>query len=166
LIASRIAPIPQIPTTVSHEARSSDTAAIVADVPDRKIEAAPSAADAEVAVARLAAMSADLRGCVIVDPGGNPLAASGDAAAWGDAARELLAAADSAAGEPAVQAHVGIEDGEAFAVRHGGFALVAAAERFALASLMLFDMSAVLRDLVRGPDAPSIREPSANGAYG
>jgi hypothetical protein len=155
-----------MPTTVSHEARSSDTAAIVADVPDPKTKAAPSAADAEVAVARLAAMSADLRGCAVLDPDGAPLAASGDSAAWGEAARELLAAADAAAGEPAVQAHVGTEDGEAFAVRHEGFALVAAAERFALASLMLFDMRAVLRDLVRGPDAPSIREPSANGAHG
>jgi hypothetical protein len=135
-------------------------------VSDPKTEAAPSAADAEVAVARLAAMSADLRGCVILDPDGNPLAASGDVAAWGEAARELLSAADSAAGEPAVQVHVGTEDGEAFAVRHEGFALIAAAERFALASLMLFDMRAILRDLVRGPEAPSIREPSANGAPG
>jgi hypothetical protein len=135
-------------------------------VPDPKTKAAPSTADAEVAVARLTAMSADLRGCAILDPDGAPLAASGDSAAWGEAARELLDAADAAAGETAVQAHVGTEDGEAFAVRHEGFALVAAAERFALASLMLFDMRAVLRDLVRGPDAPSVREPSANGARG
>jgi hypothetical protein len=148
------------------DALSDAVAAIVADVPNSTTPAPPSAADAEVAVARLAAMSAELRGCVIVDPEGKPLAASGDAAAWGEAAAELLAAADSAAGEPVVQAHVGIEDGEAFAVRHDGFALVAAAERFALASLMLFDMRAVLRDLVRGPDAPSIRDPSFNGAHG
>jgi hypothetical protein len=132
-------------------------------VPDPATDAAPSAADAEVAVARLAALSADLRGCVILDPDGKALAASGYTTAWGEAARELLAAADEAAGEPAVQAHVGIEDGEAFAVRHEGFALVAAAERFALASLMIFDMRAVLRDLVRGPDAPSIRDPAVNG---
>ena len=38
-----------------------------------------------------------------------------------------------------------------FAVRHQGFALVAAAERFALAGLMVFDIRAALRDLVRGP---------------
>ena len=47
----------------------------------------------------------------------------------------MLAAADAAAGEPVTHAHVGTEDGEAFAVRLGGFALVAAAERFALAGL-------------------------------
>ena len=121
----------------------------------------PSAADAEVAVARLQAMSADMRGCVILAEDGSPIAASGDADAWGEAARELLAAADRAAGETASQAHVGTEDGEAFAIRQDGYAVVAAADRFALASLMMFDMRAVLRDLLRGPDAPSIREPEA-----
>ena len=133
---------------------------------DSTTSTAPSAADAEVAVARLAAMSADLRGCVILDSEGEPLAASGDPGAWGEAGRELLAAADAAAGEPVVAAHVGIEDGEAFAVRHDGFALVAGGERFALASLMIFDMRAVLRDFARGPDAPPIREPHSNRAAG
>ena len=37
-----------------------------------------------------------------------------------------------------------------FAVRQGGYAAVAVAERFALAGLMVFDMRAVLRDLARG----------------
>jgi hypothetical protein len=44
---------------------------------------------------------------------------------------------------------VATEDGEAFAVRHEDLAMVAVAERFTLASLMIFDMRAVLRDLVR-----------------
>ncbi len=166
MTASRTAPIAQIPTTVSHEALSSDTAAIVADVPDRTTQGAPSAADAEVAVARLAAMSADYRGCVILDSDGEPLAASGDAADWAEAGRELLAAADAAAGEPVVSAHVGTEDGEAFVARHNGLALIAAADRFTLASLMIFDMRAVLRDLAAGPDAPAIRDASPNGAPG
>jgi hypothetical protein len=111
---------------------------------------APSAADAEVAVARLQAISADLRGCVVFGPGGEPLGASGDLDAWAEAGHGLLAAADAAAGEPASAAHVGTEDGEAFVVREAGCAIVAATERFALASLMAFDMRAVLRDLVRG----------------
>jgi hypothetical protein len=135
-------------------------------VPDPTPQSAPSVADAEVAVARLEAMSADLRGCVILDSAGEPLAASGELGAWAQAGRELLGAADEAAGEPVVAAHVGVEDGEALAVRQDGFALVAAAERFALASLMLFDMRAVLRDLARGPDAPSIRSAKANGVAG
>jgi hypothetical protein len=130
-------------------------------MPDPAANGAPSAADADVAIARLEAMSADLRGCVILAADGAALAASGDPDAWGEAARELLAAADAAAGETATHAHVGTEDGEAFAVRQDGYALVAAANRFALASLMLFDMRAVLRDLLLGPDASVTREPEA-----
>jgi len=115
-------------------------------------------------VARLTAMSADLRGCVILDSEGEALAASGPLEGWARAAAGMLAAADAAAGEPVAYAHVGTEDGEAFAVRHRGFALVAAAERFTLAGLMLFDIRAVLRDLARGPDAPPVRRPGAEAA--
>ena len=45
-----------------------------------------------------------------------------------------------------------------------GFALVAAAERFTLAGLLLFDIRAVLRDLARGPDAPAARVAKAEAA--
>ena len=112
-------------------------------------------------------MSADLRGCVILDQEGAPLAASGPSDSlerWGEAGRAMLAAADAAAGEPVAHAHVGTEDGEAFAVRHAGFALVAAAERFTLAGLMLFDIRAVLRDLARGPGVPQARRAEARAA--
>jgi hypothetical protein len=120
-------------------------------MPDPTASGAPSVADAEVAVARLAAISDDLRGCVILAADGPALAATGELESWAEAGRGLLAAADSAAGEPVTHAHVGTEDGEAFAVRHAGFALVAAAERFALAGLMLFDIRNVLRDLAQAP---------------
>jgi hypothetical protein len=111
---------------------------------------APSAADAEAAVARMREMSADLRGCAILDASGVALAATGDAERWGAAGADLLAAADAAGEEPAAQVHVGTEDGEAYALREGGLAIVAVAERFALSSLMLHDMRMVLRDLVVG----------------
>jgi len=104
---------------------------------------------AEAAVGRLREMSADLRGCALLGPGGEVLAATGEADKWGSAAAELLAAADSAGGEPAGHVHVATEDGEAFAVRENGLAMVAVADRFTLASLMIFDMRAVLRDLAR-----------------
>jgi hypothetical protein len=141
-----------MPTTVSHEALPTVTAAIVADVADPSAAARPSlptVAESEVALARLRAMSSDVRGGVLLAPDGTPLAASGDPQRWGEAASQLLAAADAAAGEPVTHAHVGTEDGEAFAVRQQGFALVAATERFALASLIFSDIRAVLRDLVR-----------------
>ena len=77
-------------------------------------------------------------------------AASGDPEGWGDAGRELIAAADAAGGEPVAQAHVATGDGEAFCVREGGLVAVAVTERFALASLMFFDMRSILRDLAAG----------------
>ena len=94
-------------------------------------------------------MSPDLRGCAILDAEGEALAATGGRERWGQAGAALLAAADAAGDVPASHAHVATEDGEAFAVRHGGLAMVAVAERFTLASLMIFDMRAVLRDLAR-----------------
>jgi hypothetical protein len=94
-------------------------------------------------------MSPDLRGCAVLDSEGRALAASADPERWAEAGAALLAAADAANGEPASHLHVATEDGEAFAVRHEGLAVVAVAERFVLASLMVFDMRAVLRDLAR-----------------
>jgi hypothetical protein len=102
---------------------------------------------AEAAVGRLREMSADLRGCALIGPGGEVLAATSEAERWGEPAAELLSAADAAGGEPASHVHVATEDGEAFAVREGGLAMVAVADRFTLASLMIFDMRRVLRDL-------------------
>jgi hypothetical protein len=110
----------------------------------------PSGEPAEAAVARLGEMSPDLRGCAILGSEGHALAASGDAVQWADAGAALLAAADAAGHEPASHVHIATEDGEAFAVRHEGLAMVAVAERFTLASLMIFDMRAVLRDLAKG----------------
>jgi hypothetical protein len=104
---------------------------------------------AEAAVGRLREMSPDLRGCALIGAGGEVLAATGETDRWGPAAVEFLSAADAAGGEPASHVHVATEDGEAFAVRHEDLAMVAVTERFTLASLMIFDMRAVLRDLPR-----------------
>jgi len=110
-------------------------------------EVAPSREDAEAAVARMLEMSADARGCAVLGPGGDVLAASGDVDRWGEAAAAFLEAADAAGERPAGHVHVATEDGEVFAVRHRGVAMVAVSERFTLASLMLFDMRTVLREL-------------------
>jgi hypothetical protein len=108
---------------------------------------ASATASATASLERLREMSADLRGAAILDGQGEVLAATGDHDEWRDAARDLFAAADAAAGEPAERLHVATEDGEAFGLRSGAHAAVVVAERFTLASLMLFDMRAVLRDL-------------------
>jgi hypothetical protein len=118
---------------------------------------APSRAGADAAVARLQELSAEIRGAAILDEAGEVLAATGPAERWAGPARELLAAADAAAGEPALQVHVGTEDGEAFAVRQDGLAAIAVADRFSLASLMTSDLRAVLRELARG-ELPRERE--------
>ena len=105
--------------------------------------------DSERAVARLREMSTDLRGCAVLDEEGRVMAASDDPERWESAGMAFLAAADAAGDEPASHVHVGTEDGEAFGVRHQGLTMVAVAERFTLASLMIFDMRAVLRDLAK-----------------
>ena len=111
---------------------------------------APTRETAEAAIARMREMSADLRGCAVLDGEGEALAASGDLARWQEAAAVLLGAADLAGGERAESLHVGTEDGEVFAARHGDLAMVAVSERFTLASLMLFDMRTVLREMAGG----------------
>ncbi|HYJ23180.1 MAG TPA: hypothetical protein VEW07_14295 [Solirubrobacterales bacterium] len=102
---------------------------------------------AEAALAFLGEMSPDLRGAAILDSGGAVLAASGDPERWREDAAALFAVADRADGEPAEQLHVATEQGEVFALRHAGLAAVVVSERFALASLMFFDMRSTLRDL-------------------
>jgi hypothetical protein len=100
------------------------------------------------AVAYLEEISPEMRGCAILDLGGEVLAASGeDAADWAEPAGELISAADGATGEEATHVHVATGDGEVFAVRHGSYIAVAVAERFVLSSLMAFDLRAVLREL-------------------
>jgi hypothetical protein len=119
----------------------------------------PSPAEAQLAVARMREMSADLRGCAVLDASGEALATSGEERRWAEAGRSFLAAVDGAGGAPAAAAHVATEDGEAFAVRHGSLAMVAVADRFTLASLMLSDMRTVLRDLAGGRGIPDRRKP-------
>lgn len=105
---------------------------------------------AEAALAFLAEMSPDLRGAAILAEGGAVLAASGEEDRWTEDVTALLAVADRTGSEPVEQLHIGTEQGEVFALRHAGLVAVAVTERFALASLMLFDMRSVLRDLAAG----------------
>jgi hypothetical protein len=108
---------------------------------------------AERGVLRLREMAADVRGCAVLDADGRVLAASGDPERWQQAADALLGEADDARDEPAEHVHVATEDGEAFAVRHRGLAMVAVADRFTLASLLTSDMRTVLRELAGGEAA-------------
>jgi hypothetical protein len=101
-------------------------------------------------------LSTDIRGAVLLDAAGSV------ASSWrGDAERgermrdpllELLARADEAAGGagPVSQVQVGTADGAVFCVRHGDWVLGVVAGRFALPSLMFYDLRRVLADLSEG----------------
>ena len=123
---------------------------IFTEMPDAAATEPVSGDSAEAALAFLTEMSVDLRGAAIIDSGGAVLAASDQPDRWREDAAALFAVADSAEAEPVEQVHVATEQGEVFALRHRGLAAVVVTERFALASLTLFDMRSVLRDLARG----------------
>src|SRR3954453_14578387 len=127
-------------------------------MPEAAPTAPPSGQAAEAALAFLTEMSPDLRGAALLGPDGEVLAATGEEPGrWGEDAAVLFAAADAAEGTPVEQVHVATEQGEVFAIRGAGLAAVSVTERFALASLMLFDMRSVLRELAGG--APNFGGP-------
>ncbi|HWI94869.1 MAG TPA: hypothetical protein VNS60_02245 [Solirubrobacterales bacterium] len=125
-------------------------------MPDGETSEAVSADAAASALAYLTEMSPDLRGGAILAAGGAVLAASDRPERWREDAATLLAVADGAGGEPIEQAHVATEQGEVFAVRYAGMTAIAVTDRFALASLLFFDMRAVLRDLSEGGDGKGL----------
>jgi hypothetical protein len=115
---------------------------------DASAATAPTEESAAAALELLAEMSPDLRGAAILGPGGEVLAATGaEQQHWAEDAAALFAAADEAEGVPVEQVHIATEQGEVFAMRNAGLAAVSVTDRFALASLMLFDLRSVLRQL-------------------
>ena len=111
---------------------------------------APTLTDAGETVAYLQEISPEMRGCAVLSGSGEVLAATGEVERWGEAGRDLIAAADAAGGEPVAHAHIATGDGEAFCVREAGLTAVAVADRFTLSSLMIFDMRSALRRLAAG----------------
>ena len=87
-------------------------------------------------------LSADIRSGVVFDPGGALLAGPDGLA---DPARDLLAAAGNAE-----EIHVTTADGAVFAARSDEHALVVVCGRFALPSLIRYDLRLVLADLAGG----------------
>jgi predicted regulator of Ras-like GTPase activity (Roadblock/LC7/MglB family) len=151
-------------TVMIQEARARVTVGIFADMPDAAATAPPSGESAEAALEFLTEMSPDLRGAAILGPGGEVLAATGEEPErWGEDAAALFAVADGAEGEPVEQVHVATEQGEVFAVRNAGLAAVTVTDRFALASLMLFDMRSTLRQLASPNFTPPERDESRKG---
>jgi predicted regulator of Ras-like GTPase activity (Roadblock/LC7/MglB family) len=132
------------------EARARVTVGIFTHMADAATTEVAEGDAAEAALAFLGEMSPDLRGAAILDSEGAVLAANGDAERWGEDVAALFAVADAAGGEPAEQIHIATEQGEVFALRHAGLAAVVVSDRFALASLLFFDLRSTLRDLAAG----------------
>jgi len=128
-------------------------AAILADLMVDETGAVFSPGAAERAVELLVELSPDLRGAAILDADGAALAATGAPARWAEDGAALLAVADGAGEEPVEQVHIATEQGEVFALRHDGLIALAVADRFALTSVLFFDMRSVLRDLAAGGEA-------------
>jgi len=89
--------------------------------------------------------SPELREAAIFDSAGAQIYATDDVDRT-EVARKLWAAADGG-GEAATYAHVATGNGEVFAVRGSAGTALALADRFALASLVLSDLRAALREL-------------------
>ena len=102
--------------------------------------------------------SPELREAAFFDPEGTQIYAT-DGEDWTDPAQRLWAAADGDAEEPAKYAHVATGNGEVLAARGPGGSAIALADRFALASLVLSDLRAVLREL-----GPVSADPAGTGA--
>jgi hypothetical protein len=132
-------------------------------MPDAAAATVPSEESAEAALAYLAEMSPDLRGAAVLGPRGEVLAATGEEPErWGEDAAALFSVADAAEDRSVEQVHIATEQGEVFAIRNKGLAAVSVTERFALASLMLFDMRSMLRELATpnfgGSEPPKSRK--------
>jgi predicted regulator of Ras-like GTPase activity (Roadblock/LC7/MglB family) len=128
----------------------------MADGETSGVENAPAGEAAEAALAYLTEMSPDLRGGAILADDGQVVAASDQPNRWRDDAAALFEIADRAGDEQVEQVHISTEQGEVFALRHAGLSAVAVTERFALASLLFFDMRSILRDLAAGGDGRSL----------
>lgn len=146
-MANRADAIAQIATTTIQEIRARDIDGYFQQMP-ADATSTPSAESAERALSLLGEMSADMRAGAILASDGKVLASDGPAAVWAERVGTLLGQADAAADGPAEHIHIATEAGELFLTRRRGLTAVAITERFALASLMSFDMRSVLTDLM------------------
>jgi hypothetical protein len=112
----------------------------------------------ELALRYLDELSTDIRAAVLLDGTGQVAAAHAPSAdrpadRLGELAGRLFEQADKASEAthafdgPVTQLEATVPDGAVFAVRSEGWTIVVVAGRFALPSLMFYDLNAVLSDL-------------------
>ena len=105
----------------------------------------------EQALEHLAELSSDVRVAVLVDQGGAPAASFPPEGPVGERLGELtqglLATADGAAGGRVGEVEVATPGGAVFVSRDHRWSLAVVAHRFALSSLMRYDLRRILVDL-------------------
>jgi len=105
----------------------------------------------ELALSYLDELSTDIRAAVLLHKAGAAAAhkGAGSAQRLAALALELFERAARAAGEPVPQLEVSTGTGAVYGVREGGWTLVVVTGRFALSSVMFYDLRNVLSDLGR-----------------
>ncbi len=114
----------------------------------------PSALTPDVALRHLGELSTDVRAAVLLDAHGELAAAEPEDGELANDLRELLLelleSADAADGEAVAEVEVTGPTGAVFVVRARDFTLAVMTNRFALSSLIRYDLRRVLADLDRG----------------
>jgi hypothetical protein len=107
----------------------------------------------DLALSYLDELSTDIRGAVLLDESGAPAAhkaAREDAGPrLAELAHELFERAERAARAPVPQLEVSLPEGAVYGVRDRGWTLVVVTGRFALSSVMFYDLRNVVADLGR-----------------
>jgi hypothetical protein len=103
----------------------------------------------ELALRYLAELSTDIRASLLLDSGGELAAATERDERRAGRARELVLELFERAGQDAAQVEVSTAEGGVFAVREHGWTIAAVTGRFALPSLIFYDLRSVLGDLER-----------------
>ncbi len=115
----------------------------------------PSALTPELALGHLGELSGDVRAAVLLDANGELAAGDPEKRGTADELRELvlelLATADAADEKAVAEIEVTGPTGAVFVVRGRRFTLAVVTDRFALSSLIRYDLRRVLADLDRGP---------------
>jgi predicted regulator of Ras-like GTPase activity (Roadblock/LC7/MglB family) len=104
----------------------------------------------DLALRYLGEMSTDIKASVLLDGDGSPAASSEDGEVGeklAELAAELFRRADAADDEDLSQVEVSTGDGAVYAVRETNWTAAVVTGRFALPSLMFYDLRAVLADL-------------------
>jgi hypothetical protein len=138
-MSTRIAAIRRIATVTSHATLERGTPGIL------QIPVADPALTPSLALDYLDELSTDIRAAAILDGDGELAAHSGDSPERAERMRKLVLELMEQAGGPQVE--VSTPNGAVFALRENGWTIAVVTGRYALSSLMFYDLGRVTEDL-------------------